>query len=447
MRNWDRLEADVVKLVGSHRYTVGRGGKRIEMVVVHHNAGVNTVEQVRDLWEHQRPASAHYQVESGGRIGQIVWDANTAWHAANTDINLRSIGVEVSNSGGLDKDWPITDTAIEEAAHLVAAICRYYSLGAPVAGRNVRFHSEFSATSCPYHLGPSGKYHERLMSRARFWYDVMSGKAPAPAPKPQEATVEKRLDYPRDQVHQDTFYNCGPATAQTIIRSRKNSLISEADLGRELRTHTGGTDWIGQFPAVLNRHIGGDYRVVEMPNDPPTAAQKDRLWSDIVRSVDAGYGVVANIVAPASNYPRAVAPSNINPSYSGGTVYHYFGVMGYAQDSRGRRAWIADSGFAPYGYWISFDQLASLIPPKGYACATVAAPKPAPAPAPTKEDPIMDRIRSLIDPRKTFTAEEVLGFIDTATWQTRALLYEVARRQGIDPKAVVDAAIAAERSK
>lgn len=192
---------------------------------------------------------------------------------------------------------------------------------------------------------------------------------------PSGGTVaEKVLDYPRDQVHQDTFYNCGPATAQTLIRSATGRLISEADLGRELRTHQGGTDYIGQFPAVLNRHLpAGKYIYRNMPNDPPSQAQKDRLWVDIVNSINAGYGVVANIVAPPSNYPRAVLPSTTSPAYSGGTVYHYFAVMGYS-DSGGRRCWIADSGFSPYGYWISFDQLCTLIPPKGYAYSTAETP-------------------------------------------------------------------------
>lgn len=182
--------------------------------------------------------------------------------------------------------------------------------------------------------------------------------------------IEKVLDYPRDQVAQDTYYNCGPASTQTVIRAATGNLIHEVDLGRELRTHTGGTDWIGQFPSVLNRHLpGADYRSTEMPNDPPTGPQKGRLWRDIVASIDAGFGVVANIVAPPSNYPRAVHPSTIHPAYSGGTVYHYIALMGYRDDGQ-KKVWVADSGFRPFGYWISFDQLATLIPPKGYAYST-----------------------------------------------------------------------------
>lgn len=188
--------------------------------------------------------------------------------------------------------------------------------------------------------------------------------------------IEKILEYPRNEVTQDTIYNCGPASVQTIIAGATGKMHTEAFLGKQLGTHTGGTDWIGQFPRVLNNFIPeAKYAHTELPNDPPGQAQKDTLWRRVVSSIDAGYGVVANIVAPPSNYPRAVAPSTINFAYGSGTVYHYIAVMGYRVESNGtKKVWISDSGFYPYGGFISFDQLASLIPPKGYAYAT-ADPK------------------------------------------------------------------------
>lgn len=186
---------------------------------------------------------------------------------------------------------------------------------------------------------------------------------------------EKQLDYSRANVAQDTFYNCGPAASQTVILSKTGKLVQESELARKLGTTTNGTNWIGLFPKVLNEYMpDAGYAHVEMPQDPPSAAQKEKLWGDIVNSINGGFGVVANIVAPPSNYPRAVAPSDISPAYRGGTVYHYIAVMGYSTDG-GRRCWIADSGFSPFGYWISFEQLASLIPPKGYAYATKKSKK------------------------------------------------------------------------
>lgn len=173
MRNWETLDADVVLLMDRH-FTPGRGGRGVERVVMHHNAAVLTVEQVHRVWQ-DRPASAHYQVESGGRIGQLVWDDDTAWHAADPDVNQTSIGIEVSNSAGAEQDWPISDTAIEEAAHLAAAVCAHFDLSRPAAGTTIRWHSEFAATTCPYHLAPGGRYHETFMDRAGHWFDEMTG--------------------------------------------------------------------------------------------------------------------------------------------------------------------------------------------------------------------------------------------------------------------------------
>lgn len=183
MKDWFELEPDVVMLMNKH-FTQGRAGRKIEYVVVHHNAGVNSVKGVWDIWQY-RQASAHYQVESNGTIGQLVWDRDTAWHAANSEANYRSLGIEVSNSGGQAHDWPIADKAIEETAHLIAAICRYYKLGRPQSGKNVRYHKDFSGTGCPWHLAPGGKYNATLISRAQFWYDEMT----KPASKEKETEV------------------------------------------------------------------------------------------------------------------------------------------------------------------------------------------------------------------------------------------------------------------
>lgn len=173
MKNWNTLEPDVVCLVGAHRFTKGRQGRRPRYMVLHHNAGVNTTEGLRSFWNNARAASAHYQVERTGRIGQLVYDNDTAYHAANWEVNLESIGVEVSNDGG--PDWSISAEAIEEAAHLTAALHHFFKWGRPVWGKTINPHSKYASTSCPYHLNKGGKYHDKFMQRAVYWYDAMAG--------------------------------------------------------------------------------------------------------------------------------------------------------------------------------------------------------------------------------------------------------------------------------
>jgi hypothetical protein len=162
-----------------------------------------------------------------------------------------------------------------------------------------------------------------------------------------------------DYQVQQTGYWCGPA-ATRIALSARISPPSQADLAAQLGTTENGTDYIGQVTGVLNNDLGtGWYETKNMPNDPPTQAQRDLLWNDIVLDINNNYPIVANIVAPPGNQP---------PGYpSDQTIYHYFTVIGY--DDANSTVLIADpaSFSGNQIYWLSFDQLATLIPPKGYA--------------------------------------------------------------------------------
>lgn len=199
MKNWHKLEPDVTRLMNKH-FNYGRAGHKIDKVVVHHNAGVLTVDQIWQVWQ-TRQASAHYQVESGGRIGQLVYDDNTAWHAANSLANRTSIGIEISNSGGAAQDWPVAQKAIEEAGKLIGAVCFAKKLGRPRHGVNVFDHRRWTNTSCPYHLAAGGKYHNQLMSHAVAHYDWMANPAPTPKEDVMAADLNTRIKVASGEEH------------------------------------------------------------------------------------------------------------------------------------------------------------------------------------------------------------------------------------------------------
>ena len=185
MRDWARCEADVVRLMNKH-FTPGRGGARIQHVVVHYNDADGSVEDVWGWWQ-TRKASAHYQVESSGRIGQLVWDRDTAWHAGLWSENLRSIGIEHANRS----DGTISEACLDNGAHLVAALCRLYGLGRPEWNVNVFPHSHFASTSCPGQI--YGSQRDAYIGRAQLWFDRMgdgSAAAASPAPAASGAGVD-----------------------------------------------------------------------------------------------------------------------------------------------------------------------------------------------------------------------------------------------------------------
>lgn len=205
--------------------------------------------------------------------------------------------------------------------------------------------------------------------------------------------TEKILPYDRGIVPQETGYWCGPAATQVVLNSR-GIRVAEADLARQIGTTTRGTDYVGLIERVLDNIVpDARYTSVYLQQDPPTPGQKEALWANLKRSIDAGFGVVMNWVAPPSNKPRGVKGS-VSPRYSGGTTYHYVAAMGYDDGPVARAVWIADSGFQPQGYWVSFDQAASLIPPKGYAYADVA-PAPGDPITPTTPTPSTNQVSVL----------------------------------------------------
>ena len=179
---------DKVKLMNKH-FTRGRGGREIKYIVRHHVAGISTTEQVWQTWQ-TRQASAHYIVEPDGTVGQLVWDRDTAWANANQRANQESLTIEHSNNGGAAAGWPISEATILEGARLAAALCRFYGLGRPEFGKNIRDHKEFFATSCPHHLAFGGKYHDQYMAEAQRFYDeLVSGKTQEKKEEPALAGI------------------------------------------------------------------------------------------------------------------------------------------------------------------------------------------------------------------------------------------------------------------
>lgn len=174
--DFENLNADVNLILTKH-FTQGRSGRSVNKVVVHYNAGNLTCEGCFSVWQN-REASAHYQVESNGRVGQLVWDRDTAWHCGDFDQNQRSIGIEHANLS----DGTITETCLDTGAHLVAALCKMYGLGRPEWLVNVYPHKHFSPTSCPGQIYGSQK--DAYIQRAQHWYDVMTGAISAEPEKP-----------------------------------------------------------------------------------------------------------------------------------------------------------------------------------------------------------------------------------------------------------------------
>ncbi|MBU2937496.1 MULTISPECIES: N-acetylmuramoyl-L-alanine amidase [Pacificibacter] len=75
------------------------------MIVIHYTAMATGDAAVSRLCDPEFEVSAHYLIDIDGRIVRMVDETNRAWHAGAgqwgdvTDINSRSIGIELANCG------------------------------------------------------------------------------------------------------------------------------------------------------------------------------------------------------------------------------------------------------------------------------------------------------------------------------------------------------------
>lgn len=132
----------------SGNYTKGRESK-ISEITIHHMAGVATAQGCGEEFQAVgREGSAHYGIGNDGTIALYVDEANTAWANSNWASNSRAVTIEVSNSkkGG---DWPVSDAALASLIKLVADIAKRNGLGTLVKGKNLCWHSMYTATTCP----------------------------------------------------------------------------------------------------------------------------------------------------------------------------------------------------------------------------------------------------------------------------------------------------------
>jgi N-acetylmuramoyl-L-alanine amidase len=82
-----------------------RDGASPDIVVIHYTAMTSAKAAVETLCNPETEVSAHYLIAEDGEVVSLVPEALRAWHAgagrwgAVTDVNSRSIGIELANTG------------------------------------------------------------------------------------------------------------------------------------------------------------------------------------------------------------------------------------------------------------------------------------------------------------------------------------------------------------
>jgi N-acetylmuramoyl-L-alanine amidase len=110
-----------------------RNGMDIDTIVIHHTASNNGAGDLAHLRDPKAEVSAHYMLDRDGKIYQLVGDSKRAWHAGKgelhgvpTDVNGRSIGIEIVNDGS--GKTPFTEAQYKSLTQLVGYLKQEYKV-------------------------------------------------------------------------------------------------------------------------------------------------------------------------------------------------------------------------------------------------------------------------------------------------------------------------------
>ena len=168
-----------------------RGGAPIDMLVLHYTGMPSGEAALARLCDPAAKVSAHYTIDEDGTIYAHVPEARRAWHAGvahwagESDINSRSIGIELVNPGhefGY-RDFP--------NAQIVAltTLCHGILLRHPIASWRVLGHSD---------VAPARKEDPGELFPWKRLAEAGIGLWPAPSASNLEASALARFGYDPD---------------------------------------------------------------------------------------------------------------------------------------------------------------------------------------------------------------------------------------------------------
>jgi N-acetylmuramoyl-L-alanine amidase len=119
-------------------------GTPIDMLILHYTGMQSAQEAIDRLRDPVARVSSHYVVDEDGAVLRLVPEERLAWHAGvsywrgHTELNARSIGIEIVNPG---HEWGYRDFPVLQLA-AVCDLCLDILSRHPVPARNVVAHSD-----------------------------------------------------------------------------------------------------------------------------------------------------------------------------------------------------------------------------------------------------------------------------------------------------------------
>jgi hypothetical protein len=171
--NYDKPVADFIAGLDATGHVTHRSYRK-KSVTLHHNGGRLSLQGILNVWK-TRPASAHFQSDRNGDLGQYVRVHEYAWACGNKLGNIESINIEMANET-LAPTWRVGEETWRSAARLAGWLFAHVIDGRPRPSRsNLHYHHYWKATEC---AGPyMDSIYGLVLAEAQRWYDTFSNRS------------------------------------------------------------------------------------------------------------------------------------------------------------------------------------------------------------------------------------------------------------------------------
>lgn len=245
-------------------YDRGRGGSKIDKIVIHHAATTN-FDGIGETFK-TKGVSAHYGVGQNNNVDLYVLEINIAYHARNYEANKTSVGIENVNKVGAPS-WLVDESTFNTLVELCKDVVIRNGLGKLVVGQNLFGHKDFSATACPASL------YLRLQELAdRVNGDTSTGPTP-PVVVPERKSIEQLADeviQGKWGVNPDRAINLANAgydynAVQNLVNQRLGgAVVAQPSVNNDIVQQVLAGSWgNGDDRIVRLQRAGYDYNAVQ----------------------------------------------------------------------------------------------------------------------------------------------------------------------------------------
>lgn len=142
------------------------GNRRPDMILLHYTGMPTGQAALSRLTMAASKVSSHYVVFEDGRIVQLVLEAKRAWHAGvsswagETDINSRSIGIEIVNPG---HEFGYVNFPLRQIAAVISLCKGILTRRGPISADRILAHSDVAPSR---KQDPGEKFPWELLSES-----------------------------------------------------------------------------------------------------------------------------------------------------------------------------------------------------------------------------------------------------------------------------------------